>query len=159
MKTQLIAVTLILMLPCVARGQSGPAFEPYMFGGVSTISNSGGQAHVGAGLDVTVSNRLGAEAEVGWAGSDYGIGLVSADVLFRFRPRTGHRLMPYAAAGHTTSAFRGTARPFANVGIGTDVNVGHKAIRIEIREHAGLSEEWANRHIFGLRLGLVWTRG
>lgn len=138
---------------------AAPRVEPYVFGGASAVSDSGAKVRAGGGVELIGSNGLGAGAEAGWVGSDYGIGLISFSVSYRLPGRRRQAVEPFVLAGYSSSAFRGTPRPFINVGAGADLWLrGNFGMRVEARDHAGLTANWRNRHIVDARLGFIWGR-
>jgi hypothetical protein len=152
-----LALAFMLVLAVPAGVRAAPGVAPYVFGGGAGASNLGGRSHVGGGVDFWLTGRAGVQAEGGWVGTDYGIGLVSFSGLVSLAPGNS-RAAPFVTGGYSTSAFRGSAQSFLTVGFGVDVRAGRHAVRLELREHAGQTGHWRDRHIVSARVGFVWSR-
>src|SRR5262245_66245023 len=101
---------LFTWLPIVALAQgSSVGAQPYTFIGPGAVSGGGTMLAVGGGFDVVHRSGLGVGTELGFVGPfpdgfDYGIGLFSLGVSYRWRP--GDRVVPFVSAGPTWAVIR-----------------------------------------------------
>jgi hypothetical protein len=106
-----------------------------------------------------VGHGVGIGADLGWVGSNYGIGLLSVAGSYRFGTGQKRTVVPFVLGGYSTSVLRGPQESFADAGAGVDMWFRDRSgVRLEVRGHAGMSGYWSRRQIVDYRIAYFWGR-
>jgi len=127
---------LIFMLARSAAAQTQTNY--YAFAGAGTSSTTFGRStalfHLGGGAEFIAPAGFGSGAELGylgpWSNGSNGVGLLSANGLYRFRGR----VEPFVTGGYSLG-FRSQTAHFGNIGGGFHYWKTKTGIRFEVRDH------------------------
>lgn len=158
MRRLVMVVSALVLVQAAAFGQttSEPRAWGYGFGGVGgTSGGSVATLHVGGGAEGLVYKGLGLGAEVGYLSPfedpGDGIGILSTNVSYHFRPASNRKLVPFVTGGFSLG-FRNGASGGGNFGGGVQYWVRPRlGLRFEFRDHIFSSD---TTHLYGFRVGL-----
>ena len=148
------AVLFTLSFPAAAQEPNRSKGQGYLLfaSGVSNIGPGSAALQIGGGGEGFIYRGLGFGIEILAVGTDWVVGLGSANFSYHLLPRTKDRkLEPFVTAGYSTFFRHGIVQGY-NVGGGVNVwlnkNVG---MRFEVRDH-----EAARRYAVGFRIGVTF---
>jgi hypothetical protein len=156
-------------ITATAQTRTRAQFQRYVFvgpGGVTGARTTPKRLHAGGGCEVVTPTGLGGGAEFGYLArafpdsdwGDSGIGLLSFNGSYHIRGWGTGRAGPFVSAGYSTTVFPwiGFGTSLANYGAGADYWVREGlGLRFELRDHYKPGHE---RHLWGARVGVTWTR-
>ncbi len=159
MKKFAILTTLLLVSPCLLRGQgvdnSAKPAAGFVFAAPGAFVGDGREfLHFGGGGEGLLKGGFGATAELGYLARpdalDGGIGLFSAGALYQFGPK--RKTVPFVTGGYSM-AFRSGSANLMHVGGGLVRWVGsHWGLRIEGRDH--FRPQTSDFHTLEIRVGV-----
>jgi len=150
----------LVSIPGMAQTSDEHKGQGYVFFAPGTTSPEAiGTMHIGGGGEALVYKGLGLGGEVGylapWRAFADGIGVLSLDGSYHFRPRSGEqKLVPFVTGGYTLFFRSGTANGF-NFGGGVNYWFReHLGLRLEFRDNVWTT--YATVHWLGFRVGLAF---